>query len=172
MPTFSGGGGTVPAVVIVGSKSMRILPTTTSPSVNSTQSLGDLSAYSGVSSGTPTSGTIGLWIFVADATSMSAAPVLQIGSSNANYVQVTGQRTYTNGTDWQAGWNYWVFPLINGTKTGTPVWTSVAWTKFSFSPANLTTFWCDYYTIGKGNQIGNNGFGGRRTVYQTTTTNP
>lgn len=146
-----------------------------SGTISSTQSLGDLSTETGVSSGTPSQGTVGVWLYVtdsADVTSMS----LKIGSSASDYSQISaleygssttfGDETFTL----RDGWNYLVFRFNNGTITGTPDWTAVDYVEFTLNRGvSSGTLYLDYFTISKNNNIGLNGLGRRYTTYASTT---
>ena len=144
-----------------------------SKNATSTNSLGDLSAYTGVSSGTPTKGCVGLWVYQININDISAI-TLRIGSSPSNYLTVTGV-PYVSYVSLStvSGWVYYTFPLISGTPTGTPNWTSVAHTYVSFTAGiGSGSIYLDYLTISKSNLIGLNGLGDRRgtgNTYFTTT---
>lgn len=136
--------------------------------INTTQSFGDLSSYSGTASGAPTTGTLGLWIYATTASDISAV-TLKLGSDGSNYTSITGIKTYTNVFDLQSGWNYFVFRLSGGTTTGTPVWTATDYADIIVTVTGALTFYADYFTIGIGNIIALNGIGDRRTTYTVTT---
>jgi len=157
------------SLVLVGSKSLRITASASSFSILTTQSFGDLSAYTGVASGAPSEGVVGLWIYArsGDLTAITC----RIGSSDADYTEASGIKTYTDAFDVQDGWNYFVFKLTGGSTTGTPVWSAVDYLRFSFtsSIADMIVV-VDYCTIGDGNEIAANGLGERFTIYTTTTT--
>ena len=150
----------------VGAKSMRIISSATSWTISTTLAMGNLSAYTGVSTGHPSSGTVGLWIYCTANTDITAIS-LRIGSSSGNYTVVSGVKPYTLSTGTaagftcRAGWNYYVFILKNGTETGTPNWASVAYAYVAFTGTNGVTNYADYLTIGTGDSIGLNGLGER-----------
>ena len=152
---------------IVGAKSMKLIASASPFSASSTQALGDLSSYTGAASGAPVTGTVGCWVYCATTTDITSA-TLQIGSSSGNYSQVAGVKTYADAFNLQAGWNYFAFRLKNATTTGTPNWTAVAFANFTFASAGTPTINMDYFNIGTGDIIGNNGFGNRQTLYSTT----
>ena len=162
---------------IVGAKSMKLVSSSTSWAAASTQSLGDLSAYTAQASGHPTTGTVGVWVYCTSATDIISVS-LSIGSSASNFTTVAGVKSYTNSTGagagftCRAGWNYYVFRLKNGTEFGTPDWTHVSYALLSFSGANGVTNYIDYLTVGQGDSIGLNGLGGRFEVdsYATVAT--
>jgi hypothetical protein len=157
------------SLVLVGSKSLRIVASAATFSIVTTQSFGDLSAYTGAASGAPSEGTVGLWVYqqANEITSIT----LRIGSGASDYTQVAGVITYTDGTDQQDGWNYWVFRLKNGTETGTPAWNAVDYLRVEIvsTRADMTCV-MDYLTIGDGDEIGLNGLGERLTTFTETTT--
>ena len=150
----------------VGALSMKLPPGSASFSVATTQSYGDLSAYTLVASGSPASGTVGLWVYLTSATDLTAI-TMRLGSDSSNYTQVTGIRTF-GGFYTAPGWNYFVFPLSTGATTGNPNWTAVAYQQFAFTGVSGDTIWVDYDTIGKGNNIALNGAGYRPFAYSVT----
>jgi hypothetical protein len=164
MPGFGGTFDINDSLVLVGSKSLKAVASASTFSIATTQSFGDLSTYTGVGSGAPTSGTVGIWVYCASGEITSVT--LRMGSSSINYSEVAGVKTYTNGTDTQDGWNYFVFRLTNATTTGTPVWTAVAYARIQAVSTTTPTVIFDYFAIGTGNVIGLNGMGDRRTDYQ------
>jgi hypothetical protein len=138
----------------------------------SAQDYGDLSEYTGVSSGTPTQGTIGLWLYVADPDDVTEL-FFNIGSSSTDNITYLG-RSYSSVNGYnnfgsltlslQAGWNYILFDLDNPEiLNGTPDWTSVDFSAFGMT-AQDTTVYLDYLTISKSNYIGLNGAGYRYMV--------
>ena len=155
-------------LVIVGSKSLRITSSASPFSISTTQSFGDLSAYSGVSSGTPTTGTVGVWVYL-QANEITGI-TLRIGSSSGNYTEIAGVKTISDAFDVQDGWNYFVFRLKNGTTTGTPVWTAVAYARIQVASSAVPIVVMDYLTIGKGDIIGLNGLDERKTLFTIATT--
>lgn len=156
---------------IVGAKSMKLVASASPFSAASTTSLGDLSSYMGANSGQPLTGTLGVWVYGAVGNEITSV-TLRVGSSSGNYAEVVGVKTYTDAFDLQAGWNYFVFRMKNSTPTGTPNWTSVAFTKITFASGGTPTIYADYYTIGTGDIIAANGLGDRRKLYTTTTIVP
>ena len=155
-------------LVIVGSKSLKLVASASPFSILNTTSMGDLSAYTGAASGNPTTGTVGVWLYLQSGELTSVT--LRIGSSASNYTEIAGVKTYTDSTDVQDGWNYWVFRLKNGTETGTPNWTAVSYIRLAFVSPTTPTCIVDYLTIGTGDGIGLNGLGARITDYTATTT--
>lgn len=156
-------------LVLVGSKSLRIVASASPFSIMNTTNWGNLSAYTGQNSGHPTTGTIGLWVYLqaGEITTIT----LTIGSSASNCVDVAGVKTYTDSFDTQDGWNYFVFRLKDHTNVvGTPDWTATDYTKIAFTSSTTPTCVIDYLTIGTGDEIGLNGLGERVTDYTTTTT--
>lgn len=139
--------------------------------LTSTQSFGDISTETGAASGTPSQGTIGLWVYSPNTTLMTSV-TLQIGSSSSDYVEMSGKE-YTSVesySDWASlsfalneGWNYYMFDLDGGSVTGTPDWTSVDYAKISLGGYDSSTFYVDYFTVSASNYIGLNGLGDRRS---------
>ncbi|MFW5889463.1 MAG: hypothetical protein ACOCUD_03685 [Bacillota bacterium] len=138
----------------------------------STQSFGDISNYTGVNSGTPSQGTVGLWVYVTTATDIEEIN-LKLGSSASDYIEMSALAyASVNGySNWnnlsftlQEGWNYLLFDLDNGTKTGNPDWTSCEYALFEINFSGNATIYFDYFTISKSNYIGLNGFGTRKMV--------
>ncbi len=143
--------------------------------LDSTTSLGDLSAYTGQSSGTPSQGTVGLWVYLAAATDLTGDITLKIGSGASNYTETTG-REYTSSNvygleiaTWVTGWNYVMFDLDGGSETGTPDWTAVDYVNIEFNTNTASgTLYVDYLTISKSNYLGLNGAGGDRRGAEVT----
>ena len=153
----------IPVIKQVGSKSLKLTASSSPFSILSTQSFGDISGYTLVSSGAPTSGTLGFWVYC-DTDSISSI-TLRLGSSASDYSEIAGVKTFTNAFDLQGGWNYFVFRLTNSATTGTPDWTAVDYTRIEFATAGTPVIYVDYFTIGSGDKIGNNGLGERKTIY-------
>ena len=172
MPTITGGSWIIvpgAPLVIVGSKSMHINPTTTSPSIVTTQAFGDVSAYTGAAAGAPAEGMVGFWLCIDQVTDVTGA-TLRIGSDASNYVEVAGKVCGESGfTIPGSGWNYILFRLTEGAVTGNPNWTALAYERISFTvDSSLPGFFIDYNTIGDGTLIAANGLGERfmqKTVY-------
>jgi hypothetical protein len=157
------------SLVLTGSKSLKVVASAATFSILTTQSFGNLSAYTLVNSGSPTSGTVGLWVYCANDELTSIT--LRIGSGASDYSQIAGVKTYTDGTDVQDGWNYWCFRLKNATETGTPDWTAVDYLRIEIVSTRADAqMVLDYLTIGSGDIIGLNGLGQRVTTYTETTT--
>ena len=156
------------ATYITGAKSMKLVASAAPFSASSTQALGNLSAYTGASSGAPVTGTLGAWVYCTAGTEITGV-TLQVGSDSSNYSQVAGVKTFTDAFDLQAGWNYFVFRLKDSTPTGTPNWAAVAFAKLTFASSGTPTIYADYFTIGTGDDIANTGMDDRRTLYSTTT---
>jgi len=140
--------------------------------LTSTQSFGDISAYTGQSSGTPSQGTIGVWLYVSIASDVTSIS-LKLGSSVSDYTNMTGvgYASVDGYNNWgnlsfslQAGWNYLLFDLDGGTETGTPDWTACDYASFDIAFAGNTTVYLDYFTVSKSNFIGLNGVGSRKMV--------
>jgi len=101
--------GTFPWTFAAGSSNFLSSPTQT-----------DISDFTGVASGFPTKGVIGLWYKFSDYTNVSVMRV-QIGSDVTNYYSY-----YITPTD--NNWNYATLNMKSpDSTTGTPVWTAVDW---------------------------------------------
>ena len=109
----------------VGSNSMKFAMTysTGAGTGTKTTSIGDLSALTGVNSGTPTQGTITMWVYVDDVSDLNATDgiVYRVGSGASDYAE--GKLQASSLTD--ATWYSWGIDLRNATITGTPDWTDV-----------------------------------------------
>lgn len=131
--------------------------------LTSTQSYGDLSSYTGVASGLPSQGTIGLWLNQPVASSISGVQ-LRIGSSASDYIQQNAS-IYDSAYGYAfstANWIYLTFDLDTASVTGTPDWTAVDYTRIDITAVTGTgTIYLDYFTISQSNVIGLNGLGGR-----------
>lgn len=142
---------------IVGTYSMLVTPSAASVTLLTTQSFGDLSSYL-----TNTTGVVGVWVYVAT-TSDITAMTLRIGSSATDYVEVSGRVFSQAGlTLLIAGWNYVIFRLSTGAVTGSPDWTAVDYERLVITcSGSLTPFYLDYNTVGDGDTIALNGLGYR-----------
>lgn len=157
--------GTSTSRYLVGSASMTLsYAGTGAMTVNSAQSFGNLSTYTGANSGAPIKGCVGVWIYQSAANQISSIS-LKLGSSGSNYAQKTGAIVdIADGNASLIGWNYYVFPLATATITGTPVWTATAYCDLIITLANGNILYVDYLTISSQNTIGNNGYGSRTMV--------
>jgi len=133
---------------------------------NTTDSF-DISSEAGESSGTPSKGTAAFWIYLTNATDISALK-LRIGSDSSNYCEYVVSSMYQTGGALVAGWNYVRFDLDDPDSVeGTPDWTSADYHLITFTAAVASgELYIDYYTVSKSNSIGLNGIG-RRTVRET-----
>lgn len=163
MPRFEGIS-QIAGVVQLGDSSLKITASSSPFSITSTDLIGNISTYTEVNSGAPTSGTVGVWVFTANDDDISAI-TLRIGSNSSNYTEIAGVKTYTDAFDLQEDWNYFVFRLKNGTETGTPDWTAASYVKIEFTSSGTPTVYADYLTLGTGDKIGLNGLGSRTTAY-------
>ena len=154
--------------------------------IDSTQSYGDLSTYTGAASGTPAQGTVGLWLQFDSVSSFSVSAgwlTLRLGSDASNYALYTA-RSYAsvNGyenwgslslpTSLTAGiWYYMLFDLdAPDSVTGTPDWTAVDYTRIRLDVDGVGTIgdvYFDYFTISSSDYIGLNGLGDRRQSFGT-----
>jgi len=139
--------------------------------VTSTQSFGDLSSFVGVSSGTPTFGGVGIWVYLANSADISSGS-LRLGSSASDYVD-TSFVVFGTGNVLRSGWNYLVAYMDGGSVTGTPNWTAVDYCRLSFVVNSGSAIIVDYLTISLSdlaspNRIGLNGLG-RRVVSSSST---
>jgi len=161
----------------VGSKSLKVTSSATTWSIVTAQSFGDLSAYTGAASGTPSTGTLGVWLYAANTTDVTSV-TLRVGSSASDYSEVAGVKPYTTlagaaaGFTLLAGWNYYVFRLVNATTTGTPVWTAADYARLAFVGTSGADVYLDYLTIGDGNVIALNGVGTRTEEIGYATVTP
>jgi len=134
--------------------------------------LTDISGSTGVSSGTPTHGTVGLWLYATTGSKITSV-TLKLGSSLSNYMLMNG-KTYaqynslTGSFSLQDGLNYLVFDLPTGTKTGTPVWTANNYAVITIITNAATDATFDYLTVSLNDDIGLNGLGDRTTNWTTT----
>lgn len=134
-------------------------------------SFGDLSSYTGASSGAPTKGTIGIWLYSDEPLT---AITLFIGSGASDFYEYVGReyRTVSGYTDFANltfdkydGWNYYLFDLDDPEDTtGTPDWTDTDYCIISIPVISTGILYLDYLTISKSNFIGLNGLGYRGLV--------
>lgn len=140
--------------------------------ISTTQSFGDMSEYTGTSSGTPTKGTLGTWLYVDDDGDISSVKI-KFGSDDSNYIEIDAKEAGSAETygdeffDLRNGWNYLIFHFLDGSVTGTPDWTNVSFAEYEIT-TNVSegTSYLDYFTISKSNYIGLNGLGKRYTTFQ------
>lgn len=153
---------------------------TGSRTLETSQSFGDISSYTGAASGTPVQGTCGVWWNSPNATAISAI-TLQLGSSASDYIECVGReyRTVDGYSNWgslvfglNTGWNYYLFDLDSPSSTvGTPLWTACDYARFEWTVASTHTGYLDYFTVSSSNYIGLNGLGDR-SLTTSSTTNP
>lgn len=163
---------------LVGSGSLAVtFSATGSRTLETAQSFGNVSAYTGIGSGTPTQGTCGVWWNSPNITAITAIR-LRIGSSASDYIEMQGReyRTVDGYNNWGtlsfglfSGWNYYLFDLNNPDSTvGTPDWTACDYARFEWTVASNHTGYLDYFTISSSNFIGLNGLGDRSIATSTT----
>lgn len=141
-------------------KSLKLVASASPFNVSTTQSFGNLSAYSGVSAGAPSTGTLGVWIYCTVGDEISSI-TLRVGSGASDYTEVAGVKKPTGTFGINQGWNYYVFRLKDGATTGTPDWTAVDYVRIVFASSGTPTIYADYFTIGTGDIIALNGLGYR-----------
>lgn len=78
----------------------------------------NVSDFTGASSGTPTKGSVMIWLKFSDYTDVTSIK-LRVGSDSSNYVEMTMDAPTDND------WYYTTKKLTSGTVTGTPVWTAL-----------------------------------------------
>lgn len=146
---WTGSGFTVAAestTTIVGSGAMNLsYASTGTHTVTSTQSFGNLSAYTGINSGTPTQGGLGIWVYLANSADISSG-TLRLGSSISDYIE-TNFVVFGTGNILRAGWNYLVAYLDGGSTTGTPDWTATDYCRLSFVVNSGSEIIVDFMTI-------------------------
>ena len=152
--------------------SMKVISTAGSSTITLTSntSYGNVSTYTGVNNGTPNKGTIGIWLNSPNTTAFSSI-TLRIGSGASDYIECSAReyRTVDGYNNFGSlsyslylGWNYFLFDLDNPSSVvGTPDWTICDYTRFALVETANTTFYVDYLTISKSNFIGLNGLGDR-----------
>jgi len=111
--------------------------------------MGDYSDYAGVSSGTPSSGYVGIRYYIPDVLKFERANTrlrFAIGSSETDFIEFD----VDNFAD---GWNHTKFDMSSpDTEVGTPDWTSVDWRRirvYESSAPEDTYIGLDYTRIGK-----------------------
>jgi hypothetical protein len=170
-----------PTYIKVGSGSLKVIKTYGSDvNIYTSNAYGDLSSYTGVGSGLPSQGTVGIWIYITSASTVSNI-TLGIGSSGGHRLECLGGEyrtrhasgyttTQTTG-GFVNGWNYVLFDLNTGTAFGTPNWGAVGYVFVLITDSANGTYYFDYLTISSSNYIGLNGLGSREistTVYSYT----
>lgn len=136
----------------------------------------DMSPMTGESSGTPSSGTIGLWIYATSGASISEIS-LRIGSSASDYKSYIAKtyaqmKSVTGSFSLQDGLNYLVFNLSSPDGTaGSIDWTDIDYCQILFTVTAGSNCTFDYLTASKNDYIGLNGLGdeSRVTTWSETT---
>jgi hypothetical protein len=158
------------STVKVGSGSLKIdMNSNTTGTLSSTTPLGDLSSYTGASSGSPSQGIIGLWLYKPSGVTISAIN-LRIGSGASDYSEIGYKRFadhvgYGSITDWENdAWQYIVFDLDGGSvaTVGTPDWTAVDYRRIEITTDSSAIFYIDLCGISE-NTMAPNFLGDRRT---------
>jgi len=142
-------------------KSMKATWNTTGDGdLYATNNQGDLSGATGVNSGTPSKGTVGLWVYRVSGTTFGDI-VLKIGKDSSNYHVYTSS-SYLSLTQGN-GWNYIIFDLNNpDSETGTNDWTDVQYINLTIDRTSATgTIYLEYMSISESNSIGLNALGYR-----------
>ena len=159
-------------IVLNGGTSLKIICNdyTQTIRIDSAESLGDISAYTGAASGAPIQGTVGLWLYVTTATDINTVR-LRLGTSASvyyayqatAYASVDGYDNFDSKTfTLQAGWNYILFDLTDELlHSGTPNWTVADYCRIHIAATANATFYLGYMTVGNGSNIGLNGVGYR-----------
>ena len=134
----------------------------------------DLSPITGVASGYPSGGTVGLWIYVEGTTPPVSYVQVLIGNDSSNWIQYECE-SYAQRQGFDVsfdlvlhdGLNYLLFDLNSpGGSMGTVDWTTIDYIKLHWgaTAAGVITF--DYLTASKSDNIGLNGLGDRATVFE------
>ena len=123
---------TTPANIIGGTGVLEVISASDQTgTITSTQTIGDLTDYTTDTTGVPTTGLVGVWIYKPTGKDVNSFK-LRIGSSSsdyletdsvlsANHLQVAGKTDYP----YIDGWNYVIFDLTTGLETGTIDWENV-----------------------------------------------
>ena len=146
--------------------------------MENTDSQGDLRHVVGVTSGTPTKGTGGVWVYAPEGADISELR-LRIGSSSVAYREYIGQ-TYKQISGYEGS-----FSIENTTRTlvlfdldnpdasaGTPDWTAIDFVQLRFVIASAGNMTFDYLTVSASNSISATGLmenTGRETLKVETT---
>lgn len=137
---------------------------------DSTTNLGDLSLYTGIVSGVPSQGRLGIHLKTSDWDLITGNMIARFGSDNTNYMEYNAEShgfvysgTNTTGS-YHKGWGYYTFDLDSPTgSAGEPQWTATDYSNFRFEFQKAGSINLDYYTIASGNTIALNGVGDRRS---------
>lgn len=155
-------------VSVLDSTSMKVTWSDTSGTavLQYTTSVGDLSTITGAASGTPVSGTAGIWVNLNDDTDSISDLVLRIGSSATDYKDYNAS-LYSLSIHNQ--WNYYVFDLDNPDGTsGTPDWTAVDFIQLRYTIAVAGSIYLNYLTASVNDSIAVTGVGDRWIEIQQT----
>ena len=136
-------------------------------SITDTITTVDLSAVTGVASGTPSSGTAGLWMYCTNGSLISETR-LRLGSDSSNYKEYIA--TTYSGSALANDRNYLLFDLDSpDDTTGTVDWTDITYLFIEWDVTGATNATFDYLTVSLSDDIGLNGLGERATTLSSTT---
>lgn len=135
----------------------------------------NLTGVTGVSTGTPSQGRAGVWVYVGNGSITGVS--LKVGNSTTNSITCTGstyaQAAIGNESIFSAPSGkrtYVLFDLKNPTTvTGTPTWSNISYSSFSWAIASAGNLTLDYYTASKHPLIALNGLDQRLTLRETIT---
>jgi len=136
----------------------------------------DMSGATGVSSGTPSRGTVGIWCYVASAASVTSMSI-RLGSSSTDYKEYSGQQYAWKVDASESSFaldnallTYVLFDLDNPSATSGAIdWTAIDFIQVRWVVAAASNITFDYLTCSKGNVIALNGAGERYTLKQSVT---
>lgn len=142
--------------------------------ITATISSTDMQNIVGVTSGTPSQGTAGIWVYIPDATILSAL-TFKVGSSATDW-KVYAYETYahrmgiTTSTTLQTGLNYLLFDLDTpSSSSGAINWIAITYLQIGFIVTGAGEMTFDYLTASKSNNLGLNGLGLRETAWSSAT---
>ena len=145
----------------------------------------DISDYVGTTSGDPTEGTVGLWIYdpIGGLVREDSSMYITFETDSSNYYETNAgeiiwHHAGYSGTDFptetQVGWNYIVFHLKNShifnnsQQIGTVNWQNITKVKVRLYVKKNNNISLDYLTIGDGHEIGLNGLGERKVSVEVS----
>lgn len=136
--------------LFTGLNSMKIALTysTGTGNASSTTSMGDVSAYTGISSGTPTMGWMTIFFYADDTSLLNATDAIEvrIGSSASDYLSAVFQASDLTDDTW-VGLLVDMADGSNVTVTGTPDWTAVDYRNIIIKCTATTDVYIDNWTL-------------------------
>ena len=151
----------------IGTQGTKLTPDTAESTITNTSTSNDLHLVTGENSGTPSSGTAGLWCYAADGSNITSLK-LRLGSDSSNYNEYTADYYYTLTEPVDELLTLALFDLDDPTtEVGTVDWTGIDWLQILTTTASNEPVTFDYLTVSESNDISFCGAGARQTLFTT-----